>query len=392
MDSKFIKIENKIYDMDNFLDLHPGGKHMLEAFQGVDATLAFNSYHKFKFPHSKMEKYLVKNSNEKYLNDDLYDELKSLVYSKIKSRYANFLTWIKIIFLLTVTLFIESIYHYYNQPIICVFFLGILYALIGLNIQHDANHGAISKNPFINRLLGLSQDYIGGSSIDWLIHHIVYHHPYTNQLDLDPDIDPGILVRLHEKKKLYLSNKTQHFHIWILLCFFGINEVYKSFKNLIYFEYCSHKYPFPIYYIKYRFTSIFFKLFFIYRWLYLSPISHFILLSTIAGFYLSVFFIISHNFDTVITFDKLDTSKFLIQQVESSSSIKSKFLLYLNGGLNYQIEHHLFPGFCHCHYEEISQIVQDFLLKNNIKSTYFNSFSENLKSTYSRLYNMSLEN
>jgi fatty acid desaturase (delta-4 desaturase) len=390
MNNKLIQIEDKLYNMDEFREIHPGGKHMLEAYQGTDATLAFNTYHKFRFPHKKMETYLVgKNVNNfsEENNDILYDELKKIVYSKIKYRYADFITWIKIFGLLTATFYIETIYHYYNYPILYVPFLGLLYALIGLNIQHDANHGALSKYPFVNKIFGLSQDFIGGSSIDWTVHHIVYHHPYTNQLYLDPDIDPGILIRLHESKKSIFINNTQHIHTWILLSFFGFVEVFKSFKNIIYFEYCSSKYPFPQYYKEYRLIGIIFKLFFMYRWLYLPPsIIHFILLSCITGLYLSIFFIISHNFDEVETYSKLEPQNFLIQQVNSSSSIKSPFLTFINGGLNYQIEHHLFPGICHCHYNKLSIIVEKFLKEKGIQANYFDSFLDNLKSTYKRLY------
>ena len=58
----------------------------------------------------------------------------------------------------------------------------------GLNIQHDANHGAISRIPSVNRVLGASQNWIGGSAIAWIHQHVVQHHIHTNDLNLDPDI------------------------------------------------------------------------------------------------------------------------------------------------------------------------------------------------------------
>ena len=65
----------------------------------------------------------------------------------------------------------------------------------GLNVQHDANHGAVSRNPKVNRLLGLTQSWIGGSSVSWLHQHVVQHHVHTNDIHLDPDMtsDPGPL-------------------------------------------------------------------------------------------------------------------------------------------------------------------------------------------------------
>ena len=58
----------------------------------------------------------------------------------------------------------------------------------GLNIQHDANHGAISKNPWVNRLLGLTENMIGGSQVNWIHQHVVQHHIHTNDVHLDPDM------------------------------------------------------------------------------------------------------------------------------------------------------------------------------------------------------------
>ncbi len=380
-----IKIDGVTYNIDEFRYIHPGGAHFIEAYSGLDASIAFSTYHKFNFPHKKMEKYYVKGEIDEK-KDILYEELKKEVHSKIKNRYADNLTFCKIGIILFLTICIEFYYHYYNYSVYCVILLGFLYGLIGLNIQHDANHGALSKKPWVNKLLGTSQDFIGGSSLDWIIHHIVYHHPYTNQLELDPDIDPGSLLRLHNMKEKLKYHKTQQWYCWILLLFFGFNEVIKSTKNLIYFEYCSKKYPFPNYYLQYRPLSLLFKIFFIYRWIYLPPsIIHFLILSTICGFYLSLFFIISHNFTDVETYTDIIENKFLIQQAESSSSIKSNILCVLNGGLNYQIEHHLFPGFCHCHYLKLSEIVEKFFIKHNIKYNSFDSFSENLNSTIKRL-------
>jgi len=381
-----IKIEGIIYNIDDFRKIHPGGQHFIEAFSGLDATLGFNSYHSFRFPHSKMKQYYVSGIyTDNY--DYLYDKLKSSITQQIKYKYADYTTWLKIWFLLISTFTLEYYCYSNKYPNILIIILGWLYALIGLNIQHDANHGALSKKPYINRLFGLTQDYIGGSSIDWIIHHIVYHHQYTNQLDMDPDIEPGIMIRLHDKFTQLYIHKKQHIYIWILLLFYGIQEVFKSINNLLYLQYCSDKFPFPKYYSKYTYLSLFFKLWFIYRWIYLpDSLITFCILSTTAGSYLSLFFIISHNFYSVKTYTRLDHKNFLIQQLESSSSINSKLLSFINGGLNYQIEHHLFPGYSHTNYHKISAILKEFCIKHKLKYNGFNYLTDNLVSTSKRLF------
>ena len=65
----------------------------------------------------------------------------------------------------------------------------------GLNVQHDANHGAVSRNPKVNRLLGLTQSWIGGSSVSWIHQHVVQHHVHTNDLHLDPDMTGSDILR-----------------------------------------------------------------------------------------------------------------------------------------------------------------------------------------------------
>jgi fatty acid desaturase (delta-4 desaturase) len=63
---------------------------------------------------------------------------------------------------------VNQAYHWYLfAP------LGFLMALIGLNIQHDANHGSISRSSTVNRALGLTQNWIGGSALDWIHQHVV---------------------------------------------------------------------------------------------------------------------------------------------------------------------------------------------------------------------------
>ena len=63
-----------------------------------------------------------------------------------------------------------------------------MHSYLGLNIQHDANHGAVSEYAVINRVLGVSQNWIGGSALSWIHQHVVQHHMHTNDVNLDPDM------------------------------------------------------------------------------------------------------------------------------------------------------------------------------------------------------------
>ena len=77
----------------------------------------------------------------------------------------------------------------------CSSLKNMLLKSTGLNIQHDANHGSLSRNPNVNWLLGLSENWIGGSQINWIHQHVVQHHLHTNDVHLDPDMASTSYVR-----------------------------------------------------------------------------------------------------------------------------------------------------------------------------------------------------
>lgn len=273
--------------------------------------------------------------------------------------------------------------------------LGLFYAFIGLNIQHDANHGAISRNPFVNRLLGLTQNWIGGSAVDWIHQHVVQHHVHTNDLHHDPDISGNALVRLNPLAPLLKYHMAQHLYIFLLITGFGFSAVMTAIQHLITGK---HKTYMSSMLHGYRVFEFFATIPFIFRWGVipyllrpsLDTYLHIAPMFMTAGFYLAFFFVISHNFEGVQIFDKSTGSRaeesFLYNQVVSSCNVGGSFLAFLNGGLNYQIEHHLFPRVSHTHYPTIAPLVRDFCAKKNIPYTHFPTISENITSTVMHLY------
>jgi fatty acid desaturase len=51
-------------------------------------------------------------------------------------------------------------------------------------------------------------------------------------------------------------------------------------------------------------------------------------------------------------------------------------------GLNYQIEHHLFPRISHEHYPTVAKVVKQFCKEKEIPYHYFNSFTGNVSSFF----------
>jgi fatty acid desaturase (delta-4 desaturase) len=151
---------------------------------------------------------------------------------------------------------------------------------------------------------------------------------------------------------------------------------------------------------KYRTFEAFLSFLFMIRWvalpLYQVPslytLLHILPMAVVGGYYLAFFFIISHNYVGVHMFNndagshKYDS--FLYRQVTSSSNVGGAWLCFINGGLNYQIEHHLFPRIQHNHYPLIAPIVRQFCLDKNIPYVHFPTVWDNMNSCIQHLYDM----
>ena len=216
-------LEDTVYDLKAFSKVHPGGSYMLNIFGGKNATIHYYMLHPhLKIRNNILDKYKLRkindnNDNSIYLlNSDKYIELKKKVYNNIKYPYATLEWYCKAYFIMFSLIYIEYHNIYYGFSIFKSIIHGILMALVGLCIQHDANHGAISSNKYINILWGFTQDLIGGSSLLWKHHHVLLHHAHTNVYDKDPDITTDIL-RLHKSVKCNSIYKNQKIYAWILL-------------------------------------------------------------------------------------------------------------------------------------------------------------------------------
>lgn len=400
-----VLIENKIYSVDSLASTHPGGEMFVKAFAGRDATEAFLSYHRKQFPHETQQNALKSTLPTSKKSPDVstmiteadFLELCALV-EKVLPRHKSFAPtsyWVKMTVILTFSVGLEAYihitgsYYWYLSAI-----LGLFMALIGLNIQHDANHGALSKNPTVNKLLGMTQNYIGGSRIDWLHQHVVQHHISTNDIQDDPDMSANDMLRLNPVKPLMKYHMFQYLYTFILLAGFGFAVTSSTLRNLIAWKNYTK--------ISSKLTDlkpfeISTSLFFFFRWVVL-PLSQqpsiYTLLNIcpmfiVCGYYLAFFFILSHNFEGAENFDKHSTDKtFLYRQAASSSNVGGSILCFMNGGLNYQIEHHLFPRIQHTHYPTIAPVVREFCLSKGIPYVHFPTISENVRSCLEHLYIM----
>tara|TARA_R110001592_G_scaffold72390_2_gene221070 strand:+ start:35887 stop:36996 length:1110 start_codon:yes stop_codon:yes gene_type:complete len=275
----------------------------------------------------------------------------------------------------------------FNPPVWAVLVTFIIMGFgmsgVGMSVMHDAAHGAYAKSPRINNLVASSIYLISGNLTTWQLQHNVLHHTYTNIDGLDDDLDTHGLLRLHPSQPYKGRHKYQVFYAPLLYSLLTLNWVtMKDFSQLIRYnkqgvanftkkELKAEWYKLVIS------KLVYFTLFPVLPIILLDvswyiPLLGFVMMHVIAGFILSFVFQLAHVVDHVETkevpAEKLMGDAFLEHQLKTTSDFarRSKLVGWFVGGLNFQVEHHLFPHICHIHYPAISEIVkktaQDFNL------------------------------
>lgn len=254
--------------------------------------------------------------------------------------------------------------------------MGIGLAGIGLSIMHDANHGAYSQNPTVNKWVGYTLLMCGGSDLNWRIQHNLLHHTYTNVHGHDEDISPVPILRFSPDAKRLGIHRFQHLYAWFfygLMTFMWITS--KDFTQAIRYHKKDLLKSQKTTLTKHILFLIIFKVVYLSVYIglpiYLTDMSvwlilgGFFLMHFVAGFILGIVFQPAHvvpvsNYPVPDPTGNVDADWAVSQMLNTANfARKSKLLSWYVGGLNYQIEHHLFPSICHIHYRGISEIVKE---------------------------------
>ena len=268
------------------------------------------------------------------------------------------------------------------QGALLSFSLSLAMAGIGFGIQHDANHGAYSSHGAINRLMGTTLDMLGASSYLWRFKHNVSHHTYTN-LGADDDINLGPFGRLSPAQPRRRFHRLQQFYIWAL---YGLliphwHFVY-DFKNVARGQIAQNRFPRPrgLHLVELiAGKAVFFG------WAFVVPalfhpwwvvLLYYAGTSFVLSLVLSVVFQLAHCVEEAdFPEPRPGTSRlpdaWAVHQVETTVDFArgSRVLTWYLGGLNFQIEHHLFPRICHVHYPRVADIVQAVCAEFGVRYT-----------------------
>jgi linoleoyl-CoA desaturase len=272
--------------------------------------------------------------------------------------------------------------------------LAFAIAGIGFSIQHDANHGAYSSHSSVNRLLERTLDMLGASSYLWRWKHNVFHHTYTNITEADHDIELSPFARLAPSQPLLPAHRFQHIYMWALYGFIVFHMHFvEDFLNVKRGKVGEHDFPRPK---GIRLIEVFTSKLFVLGWALILPMFFHtwwvVLLYYAVGWFavgliLGVVFQVAHCFDEVEFPDPEPgtlrmSDGWAEHQVRTTADFapNGRLITWYVGGLNYQIEHHLFPKICHVHYPRISKIVREVCGEYDIPYRSFPSFAAALVS------------
>lgn len=250
--------------------------------------------------------------------------------------------------------------------------LGLFTASIGFNIMHDGAHGSYSRSQKINTIAAYSLDILGASSFMWNTKHNVVHHAYTNIDGLDDDIDAGILLRINKEQRYYPIHRYQYLYFWFLYALLYVSWVfYADYKK--YFSRKVGNVPLKKLSTKDHILFWAFKVLHLFTFILLPIyllgfgkwIIGFLIYTCVTGFILSIVFQLAHVVEetafpvAVQPVNKME-DEWALHQLKTTSNFgtQNKLITWWAGGLNFQVEHHLFPKISHIHYPNISKIVK----------------------------------
>ncbi len=320
---------------------------------------------------------------------DFYQILKTRVNeyfeSKNLSRYANTSMVVKtislvLIYLVPYSLIVTQIATNTWLILGLWIMMGFGMAGVGFNVMHDANHGSYSRHAWINWALGRFLNLLGGNALNWKIQHNMLHHSYTNIEGMDEDIAPGVILRFSPHQPWYKHHRFQHIYGWFLYAFLTVLWMSdKEFKQAVNWKKSgfieAQGRTFRGMVLELALTKAgYFALFLVIPLLFSATpwwvtLIFFFIMHLIAGFIASVVFQLAHiipDTDFPLPDEKgnMETT-WAVHQLATTCDFapKNRILSWYIGGLNFQVEHHLFPNICHVHYPAIASIVRSTALE-----------------------------
>ncbi len=288
---------------------------------------------------------------------------------------------------------LSGLFHPVLALLLCAVF-GLTQAAIGFNVMHDANHGSFSQKKWVNELMALTANMMGVSSWLWKQKHNVIHHTYTNVEGVDDDIATTRLLRMCPYQKKYKIHRFQNYYC---IPVYGLTSLMWTFIA-DFRKYFTRKIQdirlrkmTPREHMIFWLSKIFYVFFYIALPIYLLGfvpfLIGFLIMHITLGITLAVVFQLAHVVEATHFVDGQSESleiekEWAVHQVQTTANFATgnKLISWYTGGLNFQVEHHLFPKISHVHYPAIQGIVQEACAVYDIRYNHYPSMLAALRS------------
>jgi linoleoyl-CoA desaturase len=259
--------------------------------------------------------------------------------------------------------------------------LALAVAGTGFAIQHDANHGAYSGNALINRIMGSALDLLGASSYLWHWKHNIFHHTFTNIEGADHDLDAKPFGRLAPDQARYGAHRFQHIYLWLLYGFMLPKwHLVDDFQNAIEGRIDDNRFPRPR---GWALAQMLVGKAAFFAWALVVPmlfhpwrivLMFYGVTAFLVGLLLAVVFQLAHcieeaDFPSISAGESRISDGWAKHQVRTTVDFarNNRLLTWYLGGLNYQVEHHLFPKISHLNYPRISHVVEEVCAQHGVR-------------------------
>ncbi|MEE4177527.1 MAG: acyl-CoA desaturase [Bacteroides sp.] len=329
----------------------------------------------------------------------LHSRVNAYFESKGLSKNCNAAMVVKTIVMLSLYIvpfiLILSIPMPYWTVLLMYFLMGVGVAGIGMSVMHDANHFGYSKNPRINRLVGFSMNLLGADSYNWKIKHNKLHHVFTNIYGKDEDINSRVILRFAFGSPLKKYHRYQYLYAWFFYALMTLSMMFGDISKRI-----SNR--------KRGLTNISAGAFWrSMAWLIVSKVLYFgviiglpiiltdllwwqvllgfLLMHLVAGTIMSLIFQMAHVVEgtaqAIPDAEGRIQDSLIVHQLRSTADFSkgNKLISWYVGGLNFQVEHHLYPKVCHVHYPAIARIVETTTREFSIPYNVYNTFGEAIR-------------
>lgn len=410
---------SKVYDLTKFSKFHPGGQLAIKHQVGHDSTEIMNAFHpeqviEKKMPHYYVGEYvgsaaaanklssiaadsdegievdhpphMAQIEGDEVIKKDYLELNKKLRALGYYNSNAFFYAWRWSLF---ACLLSGAVYLLVNNPgnvaLTCVAALMIGFTWHGLSFSaHDAGHNSVTTNRTVDYYLGIFiADFVGGLSIGWWKYNHNTHHIVTNDPEHDPDIQhlPIFAVSARFFDNLYSSFYKR------IMKFDGFSRFVVRIQHFLYIPVMTlgrfNLYAHSIQYVlrmdekdrpQHRLLEIaglsFFWFWYGYLLVYCTvptwPLRLlFVYISHASTFILHLQITLSHF---AMSTDVIDEESFVEKAVRTTMNVDCpQWFDWFHGGLQFQIEHHMFPRVPRCNFRKVQPLVQEFCKKHNLE-------------------------